>query len=151
MGNADGSLFGLNSYVQIRACGTYRRRRSQPLAPSSDGSRVAPHVIGMLLTVTPSVVGARSVLFLLQRINTAKVIRVLSPPVLIRFPLLLAATVGPTTGPLPLFEPRMGMKPTTTERTSPPREHTFLLQRRSCGETNRRGGGRKGKVKGKGY
>src|SRR5438552_1538745 len=45
MGNADRSLFGLDSYVQIRACGTYRRR-SQPLAPFSDGNRVAPHVVG---------------------------------------------------------------------------------------------------------
>jgi hypothetical protein len=49
MGYADGSLFGLDSYVQIRACGTYRRR-SQPLAPFSDGNRVAPHVVWMLLT-----------------------------------------------------------------------------------------------------
>src|SRR5207249_1906791 len=127
MGYADGSLFGLDSYVQIRACGTYRRR-SQPLAPFSDGNRVAPHVVGMLLTVAPPVVGARPVLFLLQRINPAKVIRVLSPPFLIGFPLLLVATVRPTTGLLSLFEPRMGMKPTTAERTSPPREHTFLLQ-----------------------
>jgi hypothetical protein len=124
MGNADGSLFGFDSYVQITACGTYRRR-SQPLAPFSDASRVAPHVVGMMLTVVLPVVGARSVLFLLQRINTAKVIRVLSPPLLIGLPLLFAATVGPTARPLPLLEPRMGMKPTTTERTPPPREHTF--------------------------
>src|SRR5439155_1322050 len=124
MGNAEGSLFGFDSYVQIAACGTYRCR-SQPLAPFSDGSRVALHVVGMLLAVVLPVGGARSVLFLLQRITPAKVIRVPHPPVLIGFPLLLAATVQSATGPLPLFEPRMGMKPTTTERTPLPREHTF--------------------------
>jgi hypothetical protein len=79
----------------------------------------------MLLTVAALVVGARSVLFLLQRINPAKVIRVLRPPFLIGLPLLLTVTVGPATGFLPLLEPRMGMKPTTTERTPSPREHTF--------------------------
>jgi hypothetical protein len=124
MGNVERSPFGLDSYVQIAACVTYRRR-SQPLAPFSDQSRVAPHVIGMLLTVAALVVGARSVLFLLQCINPAKVVRVPSPPFLIGLSLLLAATVQLTTGPLPLFEPRMGMKPTTTERTPSPREHTF--------------------------
>src|SRR6266566_5254178 len=67
MGNAEGSLFGFDSYVQIAACGTYRCR-SQPLAPFSDGSRVALHVVGMLLAVVLPVGGARSVLFLLQRI-----------------------------------------------------------------------------------
>jgi hypothetical protein len=30
---------------------------------------------------------------------------------------------------LPLLEPRRGMKPTTTKRTPPPREHSF-----SCSE-----------------
>jgi len=64
---------------------------------------------------------------------------VLGPPLLIGLPLLLVATVGPTTGLLPLFEPRMGIKPTTTERTPPPRGHTFLLQRTAWGERNRRG------------
>src|SRR2546429_263336 len=101
MGNAEGSLFGFDSYVQIAACGTYRCR-SQPLAPFSDGSRVALHVVGMLLAVVLPVGGARSVLFLLQRITPAKVIRVPHPPVLIGFPLLLAATVQSATGPLPL-------------------------------------------------
>jgi len=110
--------------VQIKACGTYRHR-SQPLAPFSDESRVALHVVGMLLTVAALVVGARSALFLLERIGTMKVIRVLGPPLVIRLSLLLAATVRSTTGFLPLLEPRMGMKPTTTERTPPPREHTF--------------------------
>src|SRR5437879_623066 len=99
MGNAEGSLFGFDSYVQIAACGTYRCR-SQPLAPFSDGSRVALHVVGMLLAVVLPVGGARSVLFLLQRITPAKVIRVPHPPVLIGFPLLLAATVQSATGPL---------------------------------------------------
>jgi hypothetical protein len=79
----------------------------------------------MLLTVVALVFGARSVLFLLERIDTARVVRVLRPPSLIAFRLLLAATFGATTGLLPLFEPRMGMKPATTERTPPPREHSF--------------------------
>jgi hypothetical protein len=79
----------------------------------------------MLLTVAALVVGARSALFLLERIGTMKVIRVLGPPLVIRLSLLLAATVHSTTGFLPLLEPRMGMKPPTTERTPPPREHTF--------------------------
>src|SRR2546430_16361285 len=127
MANAEGSFSGRDSSGQSRFCET-KGRLPQPLAPFSDGNRVAPHVVGMLLTVAPPVVGARPVLFLLQRINPAKVIRVLSPPFLIGFPLLLVATVRPTTGHLSLFEPRMGMKPTTAERTSPPREHTFLLQ-----------------------
>jgi hypothetical protein len=85
----------------------------------------------MLLAVATLVVGARSIDFLLVRISISEVIRVLAPPSLIELPLLLLATLGPTTGLLPLFEPRMGMKPTTTERTSPPWEHTFLLQRKS--------------------
>ncbi|OLB26979.1 MAG: hypothetical protein DMG41_01135 [Acidobacteria bacterium] len=148
MGNAEGSLFGFDSYVQIAACGTYRCR-SQPLAPFSDGSRVALHVVGMLLAVVLPVGGARSVLFLLQRITPAKVIRVPHPPVLIGFPLLLAATVQSATGPLPLFEPRMGMKPTTTERTPLPREHTFPpvnLWRRKQNRRERKSKKKKGKA-----
>ena len=130
MGNAEGSLFGLDSYAQIAACGTYRRR-SQPLAPFSDERRVALDVVGMLLTVAPPVVEPRSVLFLLLRINTVEVTRVLPPPLLIGLSLLPAATVALATGLLPLLEPRMGIKPTATKRTSPPREHTFLLRRTS--------------------
>ena len=124
MGNVERSSFRLDSYVQIRTCGTYRRR-SQPLAAFLDESRVAPHVVGMLLTVTTLVVGARSVLFLLKRIRIPEVIRVLGPPLVIGLSLLLAATVRSTTGLLPLLEPRMGIKPTTTKRTLPPREHSF--------------------------
>src|SRR5215831_7829330 len=104
------------------------RRRSHPLAPFSDETRVALHVIGMLLAVAALVVGTRSVNFLLKRISTTKVIRVLAPPWLIGLLLLLAATVRTTTGLLPLLEARMRIKPTTTERTPPPREHTFLLR-----------------------
>ena len=110
--------------MQIRACGTYRRR-SQPLAPFLNQGRVALHVVRMLLTIAALVLGARSVRFLLERIGTMKVIRVRGPPLVIRLSLLLAATIRSTTGLLPLLEPRMGMKPTTTERTPPPREHTF--------------------------
>jgi hypothetical protein len=79
----------------------------------------------MLLTIAALVVGARSVRFLLERIGTMKVIRVRDAPLVIRLSLLLAATIRSTTGLLPLLEPRMGMKPTTTERTPPPREHIF--------------------------
>lgn len=132
MGNMEGSLFGLDSYVQIRACGTYRGR-SQLLAPFADESRVALHVVGMLLTVAAPVIEARSVNFFLMLINSAEIIRVLSAPLLIGLALLLLATIRPTTGLLPLFEPRMGTKPATTERTSPPREHVFLLKRTSLG------------------
>ena len=64
MGNVEGSSFRLESYVQIRTCGTYRCR-SQPLAAFLDESRVAPHVVGMLLTVAALVIGTRSVNFLL--------------------------------------------------------------------------------------
>jgi hypothetical protein len=135
MGNVEGSFFGLESYVQIRTCGTYRRR-SQPLAAFLDESRVAPHVVGMLLTVAALVIGTRSVNFLLVLIGAAKVIRVLAPPLPTRLLFLLAATVRLTTSLLPLLEPRMGMKPTTTKRTSPPREHS-LLQSTSEGEANR--------------
>jgi hypothetical protein len=79
----------------------------------------------MLLTITTLVAGARSVLFLLKRISIPKVFRVLGPPLLIGLSLLLAATVRTTTGLLPLLEPRMGIKPTTTKRTPPPREHSL--------------------------
>src|SRR6266403_2130594 len=96
--------------MQIRACGTYRCR-SQLLTAFSNEGRVAPHVVGMLLTITTLVAGARSVLFLLKRISIPKVFRVLGPPLLI--------------GLLPLLAARMGMKPTTTKRTPPPRKHIF--------------------------
>jgi hypothetical protein len=79
----------------------------------------------MLLTVATLVLGARSVDFLLLRVGIPKVIRVIGSPLLIGPLLLLAATVRSTTGLLPLLEPRMGMKPATTERTPSPREHTF--------------------------
>ena len=92
MGNVEGSSFRLESYVQIRTCGTYRRR-SQPLATFLDESRVAPHIVGMLLTVAALVVGTRSVDFLLVLIGAAKVIRVLAPPLLTGLLLPLAATV----------------------------------------------------------
>jgi hypothetical protein len=47
----------------------------------------------------------------------------------------------------------MGMKPATTERTSPPHEHKSLFSSGNLEEeTNRAGGGRKeGKAKGKSY
>ncbi len=124
--------------MQIRACGTYRCR-SQLLTAFSNEGRVAPHVVGMLLTITTLVAGARSVLFLLKRI----VFRVLGPPLLIGLSLLLAATVRTTTGLLPLLEPRMGMKPTTTKRTPPPRKHIFPSSEPVREETNRGGQGRK--------
>jgi hypothetical protein len=79
----------------------------------------------MLLTVAALVVGTRSVDFLLVLIGSAKVIRVLGPPLPTRLLFLLAATVRLTAGLLPLLEPRKGIKPTTTKRTSPPREHSF--------------------------
>jgi hypothetical protein len=110
--------------MQIGACGTYSRR-SQPLAPFSDEGRVASNVIGMLLTIAALVFEARSVLFLLQRISIPKVVQMLTPPLLIGLSLLLAATIRSTTGFLPLLEPRMGMKPTTTERAPAPQEHIF--------------------------
>ena len=148
MGNVEGSFFGLESYVQIRTCGTYRRR-SQPLATFLDESRVAPHVVGMLLTVAALVIGTRSVNFLLVLIGAAKVIRVLAPPLPTRLLFLLAATVRLTASLLPLLEPRMGIKPTTTKRTSPTREHSSppvnLRRRSKQGEQEKR------KAKGKGY
>ena len=122
-----GSFFRPSSYVRIRICGTYRCL-SQLLTPFSNESRVAPHVVGMVLAIATLVVGARSVLCLLPRISAAGVVRIFSPPLLIEPPLLFLTTLGPTTGLLPLLEPRMGMKPTSTKRTSPPREHTFLLR-----------------------
>src|SRR5215469_11925693 len=111
------------------------RSFGEPQAFSDEG-RVALHVVGMLLTVTTLVVGARSVLFLLQRVSIPKVIRVLGPPLLIGLSLLLAATVCSTTGLLPLLEPRMGMKPTTTERAPPPRKHIFPSRKPVGEETN---------------
>src|SRR5690348_8432199 len=89
----------------------------------------------MLFAVATLFLGTRSVLFFLKCISAAKVIGVLVPPFLIEPALLLPTAFGSTTGLLPLLEPRMGMKPATTERAPPPREHTFLLQRRACGET----------------
>ena len=139
MGNVERSSFRFDSYVQIRACGTYRCR-SQLLTAFSNEGRVAPHVVGMLLTITTLVVGARSVLFLLKRISIPKVFRVLGPPLLIGLSLLLAATVPSTTGLLPLLEPRMGMKPTTTERTPPPRKHVFPSSERVREETQTEAG-----------
>jgi hypothetical protein len=97
----------------------------------------------MLLTIATLVTGARSVLFLLKRISIPKVFRVLGPPLLIGLSLLLAATVRTTTGLLPLLEPRMGMKPTTTERTPPPRKHIFPSSERVREETNRGEQGKK--------
>ena len=149
MGNMERSSFRLESYVQIRTCVTYRHR-SQPLATFLDESRVAPHVVGMLLTVAALVVGTRSVNFLLVLIGAAKVIRVLGPPLPTRLLFLLAATVRLTAGLLPLLEPRMGIKPTMTKRTSPPREHSFSSRATSEGEANRASKKRE-KVKGKGY
>lgn len=68
--------------LQIRTCVTYRRL-SQLLAPLLDESRVAPYVVGVLLTVVAHIVSARSVLFLLMRVHAAEVIRVLGSPLLI--------------------------------------------------------------------
>ena len=89
----------------------------------------------MLLAVATLSLGTRSVLFFLKCIGAAKVIGVLVPPFLIEPALLLPAAFVPTTALLSLLAPRMGTKPTTTERAPPPREHTFLLQRRACAET----------------
>ena len=124
--------------MQIGACGTYRCR-SRLRAAFSDEGCVALHVVGMLLTVTTLVVGARSVLFLLKRVSIPKVIRVLGPPLLIGLSLLLAATVCSTTSLLPLLEPWMGMKPTTTERAPPPRKHIFLSSEPLGKKTNKGG------------
>ena len=143
-----GSLFRPSSYMRIRICGTYRRL-SQLLAPFSNESRIAPHVVGMLLAIATLVVGARSVLCLLPRISAAEVIRVLSPPLLIEPPLLFLTALGPATGLLPLLEPRMGMKPTTTERTPPPREHIFPSSKPVGKETNRGSQEKERKQKGK--
>jgi len=59
--------------------------------------------------------------------------------VLIGFALLLALAVRLTTGLLPFLEPRMGMKPTTTERTPPPRQHTFSSSEPLEEKENQRG------------
>jgi hypothetical protein len=89
----------------------------------------------MLLAVTALVIGPRSVDLLLERISTLKVIGVLRAPVLIGLALVFLATGRPTTSLLPVFEPWMGMKPATTERTPPPLQHKLLPDRRS-GETS---------------
>ena len=149
MGNVERSSFRLESYVQIRTCGTYRCR-SQPLAAFLDESRVASHVVGMLLTVAALVIGTRSVHFLLVLIGAAKVIRVLGPPLPTRLLFLLAATVRLTAGFLPLLEPRMGIKPTMTKRTSPPCEHSFSSSQLQK-EKQTRASKKREKVKGKGY
>jgi hypothetical protein len=114
--------------VQITACGTYGLR-SLPTAPVPDEDLVALHVVRMLLAVTALVIGSRSVDLLQERISTLKVIGVLRAPALIGLALVLPATGGPTTGLLPVFEPWMGMKPATTERTPPPLQHKLLPDR----------------------
>jgi hypothetical protein len=106
----------------------------------------------MLLAVVAHVFGARSVFFLLLRIDTAEIIWILDSPFLIGLPLLLAATVGPTTGLLPLVEPWIGIKPATTERTSPPRGHAIvppaniLKRSRSRRAEKKKSGKKKGKA-----
>jgi hypothetical protein len=82
----------------------------------------------MLAAIEAHVISARSVFCFLPQISTSGVIQVLDSPLLVGFPLLLLATLRPTTRLLPFFETGMGMKPTTTERTPPSRKHTFLLQ-----------------------
>ena len=124
--------------LQIGTCVTYRRL-SQLLAPFSNESRVAPHVVGMLLPVVAHIVSARSVLFLLMRIDAAEVIWVLGSPLSIGFLLLLATTFDSATGLLPSLESRVRVVPTTTERTSPPREHRSLLWRTSSAQIDRTG------------
>jgi hypothetical protein len=68
---------------------------------------------------------------------------------LIEPPLLFLTALGPATGLLPLLEPRMGMKPTTTERTPPPREHIFPSSKPVGKETNRDSQEKERKQKGK--
>jgi hypothetical protein len=58
LGNVEGSSFRLDSYVQIRACGTYRRR-SQPLATFLDESRVAPTLPSQWFSTNHSVLGSK--------------------------------------------------------------------------------------------
>jgi hypothetical protein len=101
------------------------------MTPISDEDPVAPHIVGVLLAVAALVIGTRSVDFFLKPISAAKVIRMPGPPLLIGLPLLLVATNRLAAGFLPLLEPWMGMKPTTTERTPPPLGHTLLLPRTS--------------------
>src|SRR5215469_9203057 len=106
----------------------------------------------MLLTVATLFLGTRSVLFFLKCISAAKVIGVLVPPFLIEPALLLPAAFSSTTGLLPLLEPRMGMKPATTERAPPPREHTFSPPATSLRRNRPEDAGRRTKqVKGKGF
>jgi hypothetical protein len=88
----------------------------------------------MLLAVTALVIGPRSVDLLLERISTLKVIGVLRAPVLIGLALVFLAAGRPTTSLLPVFEPWMGMKPATTERTPPPLQHKLLPDRRRWGD-----------------
>ena len=116
--------------MQITACGTYRLR-SLPAAPVPDEDLAAPHIVRVLLAVTALVIGSRSVDLFLERISTLKVVGVLRAPALIGLALVFPATGGPTTGLLPVFEPWMGMKPATTERTPPPLEHKLLPDRRT--------------------
>ena len=106
-----GSLFRPGSYVRIRICGTYRRL-SQLLTPFSNESRIASHVVGMLLAIATLVVGARSVLCLLPRINAAEVIRVLSPPLLIEPPLLFLTALRPASSRPPSVPALLGRTPT---------------------------------------
>ena len=99
--------------------------------PTGTGSRganlsISDNASGSPQTVALSGTGvATSLDFLLVRINTTKVIRVLSPPLLVGSPLLLAATVRLTTGLLPSLEAGMGMKPATTKSAPPSEKHLF--------------------------
>jgi len=108
----------------------------------------------MLLTIAALVFSARSIDFLLVRINITKVIWVLSPPLPVGSPLLLAATGRLTTGLLPSLESGMGMKPPSTKRAPPPQEHMSSSSGEHLeGETNKAGDGeeKRRKEKGKGY
>ena len=134
--------------MRIRTCVTYRCL-SQLLAPFSDESGVAPHVVRMQLAIEAHVVSARSVLCFLQRIGTTEVIRVLGPPLLIEPVLLFLATLGRATSLLALFESRMWMKPAPTVRTPSPREHGFPLQATSQAKKRNRGARKREKQKGK--
>jgi hypothetical protein len=90
----------------------------------------------MLLTIETHVVSAGSVFFFLVRIGVAEIIWVLGAPLPIGSLLLLMTTFRLPTGSLPLLEPWVRVIPPTTERTPPPREHTFLLQQTSSGKTD---------------
>jgi len=110
--------------VHIRTCATYRHL-SHLLAPFSDKSRVAPHVVGMLLTVVAHVLSTGSVLFLLMGIDAAEIVRVFASPFPVGFLLLLTTTFRIATGLLPSLEPRVRVVPAAAERASSPREHTY--------------------------